>query len=57
MSTTTVNMVVLSIQTSPVPTAMNNSVASSLLNNIVETMLNNIVSVGSTMLLTQITMI
>ena len=39
---TIVNMLVLSIQIFPVPTTMNNLVASSLLNNIV----------GSTMLLT-----
>ena len=40
---TIVNMVVLSIQTFAVPTAMKNlKVASSSLNNIVETILNNI---------------
>ena len=43
-------MVLLSIQIVPVPTTMNNFVASLLLNNIVETMLNNIF--GPTMLLT-----
>ena len=53
---TIVNMVVLSIQTFPVPTAMKNlKVAYSLLNNIVETILNNINcwsnNVGPTMLL------
>ena len=37
-------MLVLSIQISPVPTAVSNLVASSLLNNIVETTMNNIYS-------------